>query len=157
MQNRQTARQDRAARARVRPTRKIVYKEVGEVQLELHVFEPGGDKKKEKRPAIIFFHGGVWQFGSPKQFYWQCNYLAQRGMWAASAQYRLTPSGVSVADCVADAVDAVRYVRKHADELGVDPERIAAGGGGRRVDIWRRPRRYCQRRTPRERCQAGPT
>jgi acetyl esterase/lipase len=102
---------------------------VGEVQCPLYVFEPGQAKDREKRPAIIFFHGGAWEKGSPRQFYWQCDYLARRGMWAASAQYRLTPSGISLADCVADAFDAVRYLREHAEELGVDPAHIAVGGG----------------------------
>ena len=52
-------------------------------------------------------------------------------MWAASAEYRLTApgAGVKIADIVLDAKDAVRYVRSHAEELGIDPDRIAAAGG----------------------------
>jgi acetyl esterase len=58
-------------------------------------------------------------------------------MWAASAQYRLVGNqpGVapderaSVADCIEDAKDAVRYVRERAEELRVDTQRIVAGGG----------------------------
>lgn len=111
------------------PTKKIVYKKVGERELSLHVFEPAGQEPPAKRPAIVFFHGGAWQIGDPNQFYYQCDYLAKRGMWAASAEYRLTGPGVRVADCVLDAKDAVRYVRSHAGELGVDPDRIAAAGG----------------------------
>lgn len=122
----------------VRATKKIVYKKVGDKELLLHVFEPAEHKAADHRPAIVFFHGGAWSIGDPKQFFPQCAYLAQRGMWAASVQYRLKPekgaaSGPEVAktigDCVADAKAAVRYVREHAKELGIDPERIAAGGG----------------------------
>lgn len=113
------------------PTRKIVYKKVGERELSLHVFEPAGQKPPAKRAAIVFFHGGAWSIGNPDQFHYQCDYLAKRGMWAASAEYRLrTPgSGVKIADIVLDAQDAVRYVRSHAGDLSVDPDRIAAGGG----------------------------
>jgi acetyl esterase len=113
------------------PARKIVYKKIGGGELTLHVFEPAGQDASAKRPAIIFFHGGAWAIGDPNQFYYQCDYLAKRGMWAASAEYRLTApgAGVKIADIVLDAKDAVRYVRSHAGELGIDPERIAAAGG----------------------------
>jgi acetyl esterase/lipase len=113
------------------PTKKIVYKKVGERELSLHVFESAGQEPTPKRPAIVFFHGGAWAIGDPDQFYYQCDYLAKRGMWAASAEYRLTApgAGVRVADIVLDAKDAVRYVRSHAGDLGVDPDRIAAAGG----------------------------
>lgn len=113
------------------PTKKIVYKKVGERELSLHVFEPAGQEPTAKRPAIVFFHGGAWAIGDPNQFYYQCDYLAKRGMWAASAEYRLTApgAGVRVADIVLDAKDAIRYVRSHAGDLGVDPVRIAAAGG----------------------------
>src|SRR5262245_27114375 len=114
-----------------RPTKKIVYKRVGERALSLHVFEPAGQEPTGKRPAIVFFHGGAWAIGNPDQFYYQCDYLAKRGLWAASAEYRLTGqgSGVRIPDIVLDAKDAVRYVRSHAAELGIDPDRIAAAGG----------------------------
>jgi dienelactone hydrolase len=113
------------------PTKNIVYKKVGERELSLHVFEPAGQEPTAKRPAIVFFHGGAWTIGNPDQFYYQCDYLAKRGMWAASAEYRLTApgAGVRIADIVLDAKDAVRYVRSHAGDLGIDPNRIAAGGG----------------------------
>jgi len=113
------------------PTKKIVYKKIGDRELSLHVFEPAAQASTTKRPAIVFFHGGAWAIGNPDQFYYQCDYLAKRGMWAASAEYRLTApgAGVKIADIVLDAKDAVRYVRSHAEELGIDPDRIAAAGG----------------------------
>src|SRR6476620_1630382 len=113
------------------PTKKIVYKKVGERELLLHVFEPAGQDPTAKRPAIVFFHGGAWAIGDRDQFYYQCDYLAKRGIWAASAEYRLTApgTGVKIADIVLDAKDAVRYVRSHAGDLGIDPDRIAAAGG----------------------------
>src|SRR5262245_27589616 len=113
------------------PKKKIVYKKLGERELSLHVFEPAAQDSTAKRPAIVFFHGGAWAIGNPDQFYYQCDYLAKRGMWAASAEYRLTGqgTGVRIPDIVLDAKDAVRYVRSHAAELGIDPDRITAAGG----------------------------
>lgn len=111
------------------PTREIVYKSVGGMDLKLHVFDPAPDTKKPM-PAIVFFFGGGWSGGSPEQFYHQSNYLAAQGVLAISAEYRTKKNGgVQPSECVKDGKAAVRYVRKHAKELGVDPERIAVGGG----------------------------
>src|SRR3954447_3170188 len=51
------------------PTKKIVYKKIGERELSLHVFEPAGSAPAAGRPAIVFFHGGAWAIGDPNQFY----------------------------------------------------------------------------------------
>ncbi len=108
----------------------VVYKKVGETELELHVFKPEGHKSGDRRPAIVLFFGGGWVGGSPSQFYGQCDYLASRGMVAFSAQYRTRNShGTSPRECVQDGKSAIRWLRSHADELGVNPEMIAAGGG----------------------------
>ena len=112
------------------PTRKIQYKKIGDVTLHLHAFEPDGHQASDKRPAIVFFFGGGWVGGSPKQFYPQSEHLAERGMVAYCAEYRVRKQhGTTPFECVADGKSAVRYIRQHAAELGVDPDRIAAGGG----------------------------
>ena len=108
----------------------VTYKTVGETKLTLSVFNPEGHKLADARPAIVFFFGGGWTAGSPGQFEQQCRYLASRGMVAITADYRVASRHqVKAAQCVADARSAIRYVRAHAKELGVDPKRIAAGGG----------------------------
>ncbi len=67
------------------PTRKIVYRTIDKIDLQIHVFEPKGHKPADRRPAIVFFFGGGWVGGSPSQFYPHCEYLASRGMVAMSA------------------------------------------------------------------------
>ena len=107
-----------------------VYKTVGDVKLNIYIFEPEGHKPTDKRPAIVCFFGGGWQSGSPQQFVNQCRYLASRGMVAMTADYRVrSRHNVKVPQCIADAKSAVRWIRTHADLLGVDPQRIAAAGG----------------------------
>lgn len=119
-----------AVAQRPQPTKKIVYKTVGDVKLALHVFEPAGLKPDDKRPAIVFFFGGGWVGGSPTQFYPHCRYLASRGMFAAAAEYRIKRKHKTTPfECVKDGKSAVRYLRSHAKALGIDPDRIAAGGG----------------------------
>jgi len=115
---------------RPQPTRKIVYKKVGDASLSLHVFEPEGHQPSDRRPAIVFFFGGGWVGGSPSQFYPHCAHLASRGMMASAAEYRTKGShGTTPLECVKDGKSAVRYLRSHAEELGIDAKRIAAGGG----------------------------
>ena len=106
-----------------------VYKRVGEVELKIYFFMPPGHQPTDKRPAIVFFHGGG---NRPSQFAPQCKYFASRGMVAATADYwvrnvNTTHAGDSASGANGQA--AVRWIRAHARELGVDPERIAAGGG----------------------------
>lgn len=108
-----------------------VYKKVGERELRLYVFKPQAWKSSDQRPAIVFFHGGGWSGGAPTAFAGQSEYLATRGMVAISVQYRLMAKDANVAPfpCMQDAKSAMRWVRAHAKELGIDPARIAAGGG----------------------------
>jgi acetyl esterase len=118
-----------AAREQFVPTRKVVYKTIGDVQLKLHVFEPP-KSDDVKRPAIVFFFGGGWNGGTPNQFYPHCAHLAEYGVVAISAEYRIKNKHKTTPfECVKDGKSAIRWVRAHADELGVDPNRIAAGGG----------------------------
>ncbi len=96
----------------------------------LHVFLPPGHQPGDQRPAIVFFFGGGWMGGSPGQFYPQAAHFAMRGMVAISAEYRTQKShGTTPAECVKDAKSAIRWVRRHADTLGIDPSRLASGGG----------------------------
>lgn len=110
--------------------KKIQYKQASADSLDLHVFYPDGWSQQDSRGAIVFFFGGGWVGGTPKQFELQCQHLSARGMVAITAEYRVrSRHGVHPAECVADAKDAVRYVRQHASELGVDNARIAVAGG----------------------------
>jgi acetyl esterase/lipase len=107
-----------------------VYKTIGEVKLNLYIFNPPGHQGGDRRAAIVFFFGGGWRSGSPRQFEQPCRHLASRGMVAITADYRVfTRHAVKVVDCVRDAKSAIRWVRQNARRLGIDPGRIAAGGG----------------------------
>jgi len=103
------------------------YKTVGDTKLNLYIFSPS---TATKAPAIVFFFGGGWTSGSPVQFEAQCRHLASRGMVAITADYRVASRHqAKPTQCLADARSAIRWVRAHAARLGVDPKRVAAGGG----------------------------
>jgi acetyl esterase len=116
--------------AKIEPVRTVTYKQIGDRQLKLHVFEPDRHKSSDRRSAFVIFHGGGWTGGSPRRTYPFADYFRKLGMVAISVEYRLLrkDSGVTVFDCVKDGRSAIRYVRQHAEELGVDPQGIVVAG-----------------------------
>ena len=108
------------------------YKKTKEADLRIYLHFPPGWKATDRRPAVVFFFGGGWLHGSADQFIPQAEYLAGRGLVAARADYRVgNRHGVSPDQCVEDAKSAVRWLRKNAADLGIDPDRIAASEGRR--------------------------
>jgi acetyl esterase len=114
----------------IQPDVKLAYATSAHGDLKLHVFRPPHWTASDRRPAIVFFFGGGWVGGTPTQFYPHAARLAALGMVAMSAEYRTKKSDdTDPFAAVADAKAAIRWVRAHAAELGIDPNRIAAGGG----------------------------
>ena len=110
-------------------TKAETYRKVGDTELKVWIFEPA-QKTAKPLPAIVFFFGGGWISGSPTHFEPQSRHLASRGMIAIVADYRVkSRQDAKPADCVSDAKACVRWVRANAVRLGIDPERIAVGGG----------------------------
>lgn len=109
---------------------KVLYKEIDTIKLFLHIYKPQNFDKTKTYKSIVFFHGGGWNGGNHKAFRRQASYLATRGMIAISADYRLfNTHKTSPFEAVEDAKSAIRFVRKYAKELHIDPSYIAAGGG----------------------------
>ncbi|GEP42847.1 alpha/beta hydrolase [Brevifollis gellanilyticus] len=117
--------------AELKPSRILVYKKIADRELQMHVFEPSGFKAGDKRACYVIIHGGGWTGGAPPRMYPFAAHYAKLGMVGISVQYRLhsAKTGVSVFDCVKDARSAVRYIKSHASELGIDPTRIIVSGG----------------------------
>lgn len=108
-----------------------VYKEASGDKLRVYRIDPPKhDPETAQAPAVVFFFGGGWNGGSPTQFEPHARYLSQRGMVIFLADYRVkSRQGTTPKECVADGKSAIRWVRKNAERLGVDPDRILAGGG----------------------------
>jgi acetyl esterase len=115
-----------AAQGDANVKRDVVFRTVDGEQIKLDVYEPA--KKGKDRPAVVVVHGGAWTVGDKSWFAQQANQLAQSGFVAFSVNYRLAPAHPYPA-AVEDVEAAVEWVRKHAKEYGVDPERIGALGG----------------------------
>ena len=83
----------------------------------------------EPRPALVSLHGGSWRAGTPSQFHFHSAYLAAKyGFFCMCVDYRLSGEAPFPA-ALQDAKCAVRWIRAHALELNIDPERIAIIGG----------------------------
>ncbi len=114
----------------------ITYKQASGLDLKLHIFKPRASKAdavkpaaQAARPAIVFFFGGGWTHGTPLQYYREAAWFSSRGMVAICADYRVaTTAKTTPIESLQDARAAIRWVRQHAGELGVDPSRIAAAG-----------------------------
>ena len=116
---------NKPAAAEAVPNRKLAFKKIGDVELKLHVFDPVDSKRTGA--VVVFFFGGGWVGGTPSQFYPQCQLLAERGMLAISAEYRVrTKHETTPFECVADGKSAVRWIRENATSLNIDPNKIVA-------------------------------
>ena len=68
---------------------------------------------------------------TPSQFNAQSQHFAERSLVCIEVQYRLlrAKGGEPPQVCIQDSKSAMRWVRSHAAELGIDTQRIAASGG----------------------------
>ena len=81
------------------------------------------------RPAIVFIHGGGWRAGDKRAGYFLDGALdyASKGYVTVSVNYRLTGEAPFPA-CVEDVRCAVRWLRAHAKDYHIDPNRIGGYG-----------------------------
>ncbi|HWL44415.1 MAG TPA: alpha/beta hydrolase [Ilumatobacter sp.] len=107
---------------------KVVYGTAGSGGRDLHLWVHRRADRNERRPGIVFVHGGGWAGGSPALHLRHCHELAGRGWVTATIEYRLSPEAVWPA-ALEDVRAAIRWMRANAADLGVDPERIAVAGG----------------------------
>lgn len=105
---------------------RMVYATAGKEKLRMTLFEPA-EEARGLRPAVLNIHGGAWLGGTRHLRRWYGRHLAQRGYLAISIGYRKLPKYPFPA-CLHDAKAAVRWLRAHAGEYSIDPERIGVIG-----------------------------
>lgn len=108
----------------------IVLQKTGNEEIKLFYITPSGWKKNNRRTAVVWIHGGGWTGGITETFFPHARYFASRGAVGFCIHYRLVKAdgSVTVADCLADCKSAIRYIREHAAELGIDPNKIIVMG-----------------------------
>ncbi|BAM02706.1 alpha/beta hydrolase [Phycisphaera mikurensis] len=102
--------------------RNRIYADPDGVPLLLDLYRPPADAPV---PVVVWLHGGGWKSGSKDHCV--VRWFVRYGYAVAAASYRLLPRHRHPAQAD-DARAAVRFVRAHAEEWGVDPRRITLGG-----------------------------
>jgi acetyl esterase/lipase len=113
----------------------VLYKETKEENLYLDIYYPKNKKAGQKLPVIIYTHGGGWAAGSKHgaanaSFKIVHTELLKKGFCVVSVGYRLWEKNGTTAmrDCVIDSKDAMRYLSKHNETLGMDIKRFFSFG-----------------------------
>lgn len=124
--------QPRARQAQARPqppadvevVPNVTYLTVDGRALRMNIARPK-TPPDEPMPVVVFIHGGAWRAGDADP---SRNYpLAQRGYFTASIEYRLSQEALFPAQ-IHDCKAAIRWIRKYAKELNIDPDRIGVWG-----------------------------
>ncbi|MBN1534291.1 MAG: alpha/beta hydrolase [Spirochaetes bacterium] len=110
----------------------IIYKRVDGRSLRLDLYRPV--HRRGPLPVTVFLHGGGWMIGDKTDVTREyrgalLRGLLDRGYAVASVQYRLCDAGnVHFPAPLEDCGDAVRWLRRHAVEYGLDPDNIGLWG-----------------------------
>ena len=104
----------------------VLYATVDGLEITLDLFRR--EDTSERRPAVVFVHGGGWGAGSRWFHMRHCHELAAAGFVTVTIGYRLAHQAPWPAP-LDDAKAAIGWVREHAASLGADADRIAVGGG----------------------------
>ncbi len=117
----------RRARSPVAVDLDVPYAMTGRGPIRLDVYRPRG--ATTPRPAILLIHGGGWVGGDKAEQADMADHFARAGFVAFAVNYRLATDDASRYPAPVDDVQrAVRWVRAHAREYGVDPARVGAFG-----------------------------
>jgi acetyl esterase/lipase len=113
--------------ASVEQIKEIEYGKGGDRVLRLDLYRPRQRPAESRLPVIVYVFAGAWRAGSREQGARTLIPLAQRGFAGAAIDYRYSSEALFPAQ-IEDCKCAIRFLRAHADEYGLDTERIGAWG-----------------------------
>lgn len=107
----------------------VPYSKNGQTLTLILPWAPNGDRTKVDRiPLIVFVQGSGWTSPNPNyELPMLCHY-AEEGIAVATVRHRSTADGHVFPAFLIDVKCAIRFLRAHAEEYGIDPSRIAAFG-----------------------------
>ncbi|APG61945.1 hypothetical protein LPB140_02890 [Sphingorhabdus lutea] len=86
-----------------------------------------GQDNFDKKPVLIFFHGGSWYHGEREGYAYIARAFAKYGIMTVIADYRKYPD-VQFPDFVNDSAAAIKWTRQHIAKYGGDPDNITISG-----------------------------
>jgi acetyl esterase/lipase len=110
----------------IKPNENVSYVTRGDQKLCMDIYQPAN--LKGARPAVLLFHGGGWVLGDRTDERNLARFLASMGYVGATAQYRLCGKEIHHPIPIQDALAALKFLRAHANDYSIDPDRIAIGG-----------------------------
>ncbi len=89
-------------------------------------------------PVVIFFNGHTFSRPDRTRAEKLCGVIAKRGKFVANVDVRDLKRGITVRDSILDALEAVRWLRGHADEYGIDMDNVVVAGSsfGALMALW---------------------
>lgn len=110
------------------PQATVVYHKIAGKPLAMDVFLPSAPAT-QPRPAVLLVHGGGWQGGHRSELAGFGKWLADHDYVAFSVSYRLLKGNENPWPAqIHDVQRAVRWIKAHAADYNIDPERIGAMG-----------------------------
>lgn len=114
----------------------LVYKQTDDPNVRMDIYTPPGLAAGERRPAVVFVHGGAPTQFRPKEwgiFESWGRLVAASGMVGVTFTYRQGYPQTTTLDSASDVAEAIAWVRANAGDLGIDEDRlglITYSGGG---------------------------
>jgi acetyl esterase/lipase len=119
----------------------LKYTTANDPNLLMDVYIPQGLAKGERRPAVLFIHGGAASALKPKDWGIYKSWgrlVAASGMTGVTFTHRLGYPKPLLAEAAGDVSAAINYVRANADSLNIDKDRLclaAYSAGGPMLSI----------------------
>lgn len=105
------------------------YSETPEGPLNGHFFAPPGFEPGDKRPLILFLHGGLWDTAMATQFVPHSLYFSERGAVTATLETRVfSTHRTGPMEALADVKAFLAWLKSYEHHFGIDPNKVVFAG-----------------------------